>query len=135
MRALPGPGVAGHAACGVARGGCQQAEGKGYVEALAAEHGLDLFSVESAHRCLSRPAWGRSRIYRPAAGRNPGERFCPQYGRAAADLYAGPQKMQKIRRRTALGFFMLWGKLPGLSPEGPEAVGGVRIYVIFFSIF
>jgi hypothetical protein len=43
--------------------------------------------------------------------------------------------MQKIRRRTALGFFMLWGKLPGLSPEGPEAVGGVRIYVIFFSIF
>lgn len=139
--------VGGGVGCGLCRGlgpqqgviadntGCQQAEGKGYVEALAAEHGLDLFSVESAHRCLSRPAWGRSRIYRPAAGRNPGERFCPQYGRAAADLYAGPQKMQKIRRRTALGFFLLWGKLPVLSPEGPEAVGGVRIYVIFFSIF
>lgn len=83
--------------------GCQQAEGKGYVEALAAEHGLDLFPSNLLIGAFPGPAWGRSRIYRPAAGRNPGERFCPQYGRAAADLYAGPQ-ISDILFSRSIGF-------------------------------
>ena len=74
------------------------ADGKGYVEALAAEHGLDLFSVVSAHSCLSHPAQGRSRVCRPAAGRNHAMRFCPQYGPAAADLYSRNQKTRKMEK-------------------------------------
>ena len=50
--------------------GCHKAEGKGYVKAPAAEHGLYLFSVPSAHMRLSGPAHGRPpRVSRPAARR------------------------------------------------------------------